>query len=186
MVWRQTGQVDTDSDLWIVGVDGEDISVIPDISVLDMDWSPDGSTIAVVSGRWNTGGPGGPVTLYSELGIELETLANTDDVRALSWSPDGSRLAYQRGPVDTGGSSVPSPDYLATLEVRDLATGDEHVVASGYKVQHGVGPIWSPNGEQIVYQRLCDVHPNGRHPCREQHDVVVLTAGSGSSCLPLT
>ena len=41
--------------------------------------------------------------------------------------------------------------------------------------------MWSPSGDRIVYQRVCGVQPFHLFPCREQHDVVVLTPGSTSN-----
>ena len=166
---RQSGSAGADLDLRIVSVEDGEVSIIPDISVLDLDWSPDGSRLAVVNGQWNTAASPGPIRLYSAQGTELETLPGTVGARSVSWSPDGSRIAYQRG------------DDPAEIVVRELASGDEQVIASGLSIGHGVGPVWSPTGDRIAYQRLCDVRPDGLGPCREEHEVAVITAGSGAS-----
>jgi hypothetical protein len=165
----RSGSAGAGLDLRIVGVEDGDVTIIPDISVLDLDWSPEGSRLAVVNGQWNTAVVPGPIRLYSADGTQLETLPGTVGARSVSWSPDGSRIVYQRG------------DESAEIVVRELASGDEQVIASGHTLVHGVGPVWSPTGDRIAYQRLCDVRPDGLGPCREEHEVAVITAGPGSS-----
>lgn len=61
------------------------------------------------------------------------------------------------------------------------------MLAAGFAAIHGIGPVWSPDGETIVYQKVCETHPaNPSWPCREQHEVVLVTPGipSDEAALP--
>jgi hypothetical protein len=52
---------------------------------------------------------------------------------------------------------------------------------------HGVGPVWSPDGTQLAFQRTCSgwVTSDGKRGiCRENHDVVVVTIGEGDPLGP--
>ncbi len=73
-----------------------------------------------------------------------------------TWSPDGGRIAYQTG------------DLNHELRVIDLATEEQRDLSTLFSAVHGIGPVWSPDGESIVYQRrpsFCD---------GETHEVVLL------------
>ena len=93
----------------------------------------------------------------------MSRLDGTVGARALTWSPDSRFIAY------TG---------RRELRVIDVDTQRERVLASGFEAIHGIGPVWSPDGERIVYQRVCRSHPaDASRTCREQHEVVVVTPG---------
>ena len=151
--------------LWVVRLGDRDPVILPGLSAVDLDWSPDGSRLAIVSYEGSSLTPdingGGPIRVYSLSSGELETMPGTSGAQALALSPDGARIAYQR----------PGTRGLVDLVVRELDTGQEHSLASGYTAFHGVGPVWAPAGDRIVYQRVCP-------GCREGHEVVVITAGA--------
>ena len=46
-------------------------------------------------------------------------------------------------------------DGSLELRVIDVETGQQEVLAAGFEAIHGIGPVWSPDGERIVYQRAC-------------------------------
>jgi hypothetical protein len=64
---------------------------------------------------------------------------------------------------------------------------------------HGIGPVWSPDGSHIVYQRVCTSQPvpqtnaelaAGAAPkespvCREGHDVVLVNVARGIPSEPV-
>ena len=63
----------------------------------------------------------------------------------LTWSPDGSTLAYTGGEGRTrtgSGSSTP------TAPTNDCSS------PTPATSNHGIGPVWSPTGDRIAYQRL--------------------------------
>ena len=55
----------------------------------------------------------------------------------------------------------------------DVATGEEEVLTRTYDANHGIGPVWSPDGKTIAYQRL--IRGSG-----EKHEVVLVTPDARS------
>jgi Tol biopolymer transport system component len=164
------GLTTTTSEVRVVLVEGGRIEASLPGEATDLEWSPDGSRLAIASD--------GVIELYSvDTWDRAETVRGSVGARFISWSPDGRFIAYQRD-ITLG---EPEP---ADLVVDDLDTGSQYLLATDYGVNHGVGPVWSPSGDQIVYQRICGTLPDTGGPCREQHDVVVLTAGRGSDWRP--
>lgn len=128
----------------------------------DFDWSPDSGRLAIATASG--------IVIETIIDRAPLTLPNTAEVGTISWSPDGRFIAFERGfeatVSHTGG---------AELLLYDLDAGAEIALNQHFDAFHGIGPVWSPTGERLVYQRLCDRLENG-NPCREQHDIVVLSA----------
>jgi hypothetical protein len=163
------------SAVWVVTLAGAEIAVVPDLLATDLAWSPDGATLAIASrptelvAGQRLRDPGA-ISLYTVASGAIRTLVGPSGVSWLSWSPDGTRIAYQRG------SAVAPWDQKIWVAEADGSA--EYLLASGFSNNHGIGPVWSPAGEWIVYQRRCTTHPfNPPHPCSEQHEVVLLPAG---------
>jgi Tol biopolymer transport system component len=76
---------------------------------------------------------------------------------SFSWSPDGTQIAYQTGDSHHG------------LYLLDLATGEQRELTRPFGAIHGIGPVWSPDGESIVYQRQLG--------SGETHEVVLIWPG---------
>ena len=51
---------------------------------------------------------------------------------------------------------------------------DRGVVSLDFDQMHGLGPVWSPDGSRIAFQRVCGFTPDNQ-TCLEQHEVVVVT-----------
>jgi dipeptidyl aminopeptidase/acylaminoacyl peptidase len=105
-----------------------------------------------------------PVTVYSVSTGELRQLGS---VRAahLTWSPDGSTLAYTSGEND--------PDELWLV---DADGANERLLTHVDRAIHGIGPVWSPTGDRIAYQRL-----GGQcRGCGEEHEVVLVNVADGN------
>ncbi len=109
----------------------------------------------------------GRLYLYELASGATRTLEDTLGALTFTWSPDGGRIAYERIARDSG-------DSLRDLRIIEVATEEQRPLSTGryatYGVLHGIGPVWSPDGESIVYQRcptlgMC----NG-----ENHDVVLV------------
>lgn len=80
---------------------------------------------------------------------EKPLVVDENDNRYSAVSPDGRYLAF----VSTGGVTVderrPARDRAA-LYVFDLVTGQRHLVA-GKVNSNGAAPVWSPDGEKLVF-----------------------------------
>ena len=83
-----------------------------------------------------------PVTVYSVSTGELRQLGSVEAAH-LTWSPDGSTLAYKGGEDDTDGLWLVDAD----------GANERLLVADPGEANHGIGPVWSPTGDRIAYQR---------------------------------
>jgi Tol biopolymer transport system component len=138
------------SEVWIATVADGSISVLPDMLATDLEWSPDGTFLAIASGTDDVDGGhlrDGKIHLVEPASGADRTLAGTVGAIELTWSPDGRHLAYT-------GLDLPAPsDTGVILRVIDVSTEQQRQLAGPYPILHGFGPVWSPDGETIAYQR---------------------------------
>ncbi len=150
------------SEVWIVTVADREITMLPDLLATDLEFSPDGSVLAIASGSEFVAGStisDGRIQLYDLASGTTRTLEGTTGAVTFTWSPDGERIAFETG------------DSVHELLVIDLATEEQRALAARFGAIHGIGPVWSPDGESIVYQRCVGraVSCGG-----ERHDVVLV------------
>ena len=155
------------SEVWIVTLSDNGATVLPDLLATDLEWSPDGSLLAIASGvdqvvSGNTLRDG-RIYLYTPSSGTIQSIDATLGATNLTWSPDGGRIAYERiGRTD---------DVGVELQVIDIETEEQEALAT-YGRLHGIGPVWSPDGEFILYQR-CSI----LGACStESHEVVLVSA----------
>jgi len=152
------------SQIWIVALADGSITALPDLLATDLEWSPDGSLLAIAGGveaAYGTGIQDERIHLYDLSSGHLGALDATLGADRLTWSPDGTRIAYT--------TRLPS-DGLRLLNVE---TGEQQVLVPYFVgAVHGIGLVWAPDGRSIVYQR-------GTFS-GERSDVVVLTLGDPS------
>ncbi len=152
-----------DGDVWIVDSESGQQELFPglwvagDGSYSDMEWSPDGAELAIA---------GKQISLYEPftrqmrvLSGDYETMASASD-RWMSWSPNGETIAYQYG------------GEIRLIDVEDVS---ERVLATDPDPSHGIGPVWSPDGKLIVYQRTC---------CGNGEDVIIKSPAGEEVVLP--
>jgi Tol biopolymer transport system component len=162
---------ETASEVWVATVADGHVDVLSNLPASDLEWSPDGSQLAIAvgqtDGRQSVGE--GSIRLYDADRGEMRTLVGPGPwgVWRLTWSPDGGRIAYQRGGSDGGGMDQ------EIWVVRVDGSGEDLLTRRGFGAVYGVGPVWSPTGDRIVYQRM-------KHGGTEAHDVVLVTPDDGS------
>ena len=162
------------SEVRIVTLADGSTTVLPDLLATDLEWSPDGSFLAIASGadelaRGEALGDG-LIHLFDRASGAMRLIEATSGAIEFAWSPDGRSIAYTG--VDRTGA-----DDQRKLLVVDAETGRRRALTPGYGILHGIGPVWSPDGETIAYQRGI----GGEHS-----EVVLVTPGdwSDESALP--
>jgi len=127
--------------------DGYDRVVIADpaVNVLDVEWSPDGRSLAFVHGYHD----GGPRTLYvaDGEGGNRRAVLTGPSLASPTWSPDGSRIA-----VTTGNSAISAvPAAGGAVETLYVSPGAQWL-----------GDIsWSPDGQRMLLVDSAVAHPMG-------------------------
>jgi Tol biopolymer transport system component len=172
------------SQVWVATVADGQVDVLPDLLATDLEWSPEGSELAIAGGQTElVGGLGlrdGSIRIYDPDSGEMRTLVGPSGVSSLTWSPDGTQIAYQRGRSSDADGADPEAwvdSWVMNQEIW-VAQADgsgEYPLASGFVSFHGIGPVWSPTGDRIVYQRCPEAGCSG-----ETHEVVLVQPGGES------
>ena len=155
------------SEVWIVTLADRGTIMLSDLLATDLEWSPDGSLLAIASGEDEvTGGilEDGRIHLYEPSSGTMRSLDPTLGARNLTWSPDGRYLAFTSG--DSGGAGG--------LRVIDVQSEELTILTDPFEVLHGIGPIWSPDGQSIAFQRGCA-------GCGERSEIVLVFVGDLSA-----
>jgi Tol biopolymer transport system component len=136
--------------VWVVDTQSGAIRRLPDLRPSDLEWRPGTDQLAIAGDMGIARAPHGsstPVTVYSVSTGELRQLGSIEAAH-LTWSPDGSTLAY------TDGENNPNELWLVDAD----GANQRLLVADIGEAGHGIGPVWSPNGDRIAYQRHCCGH----------------------------
>jgi Tol biopolymer transport system component len=108
------------------------------------------------------------VHLYAPSSDTLRSLDETLGATHLTWSPDSAGIVYAADRATKPGDDT----HGQVLRIIDVETGRQDVMTGAFRVTHGIGPVWSPDGETIVYQRAIG---------SERHEVVMVTPGDRSA-----
>jgi hypothetical protein len=159
------------SEVWVATVADGHVEVLSDLLATDLEWSPQGSELAIASGQTDRGDGNrlrdGSIRLYDPDRGDMRILVGPSGVYTLTWSPDGSRIAYQRGWSDGGG--MDQEIWMVQVD----GSGEHRLTRRRFGAIYGVGPAWSPTGDRIVYQRM-------KSAGTEAHEVVLVTPDDGS------
>ena len=154
-------------DVWVVDTQTGAIRRLPDLRPSDLEWRPGTDQLAIAGDM----GPNRAAATVVHAGhrlLRVDRRAPPTRLRRaanLTWSPDGSTLAYQGGENDT--------DELWLVDAD--GANERLLVADVGAANHGIGPVWSPTGERIAYQRLCcgtgeTARGRPRERCRWERD----------------
>jgi len=150
------------SQVWVVDTRTNNIRRLPGLSATDLEWSPITSELFIAHDG---------ISVYSTAIDTSRYLDGTSGAVAIAVSPDGRSLAVQRR--DTTGAG----NGLCDLVLMGVDGTDQRLLASGYRVGLGVGPVWSPDGNRIAFQRSCETYADTSgtdRACLEEHVVVVV------------
>ena len=175
------------SEVWVVRVDDRSITALPNLLASDLEWSPDGNVLAIASGdEALVAGEAlqdSRIHLYELASGETRTLDETLGANTLTWSPDGQQIAYV-----AFDSVTELNETRVQLRVVDVVTGQPKAMSNPFGLLHGIGPVWSPDGDTIAYQRICEASlyddsagrwnpTDPRHACSaEGHEIVLVDA----------
>lgn len=148
--------------VWVLDTATGDLRRLTGLSATDLEWAPDGSELYIA-------GEGG-IVAYSLADARTRTLDDTALAETLSASPDGRTLAVERRKINA------ADRY--DLWLMNTDGSDPRALVSDYAKMHGIGPVWSPDGNHVVFQRSCETitYSTGEEgTCSEEHDVVLVT-----------
>jgi len=151
-------------EVWVVDTQTGEIRRLPDLRPLDLEWRPGTDEFAIAgdmgmtrAADWSST----PVSIYSVSTGDLRPLGSVE-ADSITWSPDGSTLAY------SGQENGPSLLWLV-----DADGANARLLADmGQGAMQGIGPVWSPTGERIVYNRGIGFG--------ERSEVVLVSVADGS------
>lgn len=166
-IWAPDGRwvaLAGDGEVWVVDTQTGAIRRLPDLRPSDLEWRPGTDELAIAGDM----GPSRaartlstPVSVYSVATGELRHLGSVEAAH-ITWSPDGATLAY------TGGETDPPDLWLVDGD----GANERLLFAEAGGNLHGIGPVWSPTGDRIAYQRLAG---GG-----ERHEVVLVDVADKS------
>ena len=113
-------------------------------SINEIDWSPDGAHLAVVSSSMSNST--GRLYVMDADGSNVRVLAEYLDARGVAWSPDGTRLAYGEAAPGSGEVRI----WVAPMDGADpVQIGS--VSFGGCTYAYKCGLTWSPDGTRIGF-----------------------------------
>ena len=153
-------------EVWVVDTQTGAIRRLPDLRPSDLEWRPGTDELAIAGDM----GPNRAAEYLVHAGHRLLRVDRRAPPARLRRAAKPHVVARR---LDIG---VPGrrerPDELWLV---DADGANERLLADVGAAKHGIGPVWSPTGDRIAYQRLCceawrDARGRPRERCRWERD----------------
>lgn len=148
------------SAVWLVDTDTEELRHLSGYAATDLEWLPGTDELAIAANG---------IDVYSVTTSAVRSLG-IEGVTELTWSPDGTTIAFTR--VSRVGSGQAEHDSTS-LWLVDADGTNERTLDAAYREYHGIGPVWSPDGRYLAYQRVIG--------CCESHEVRLVSIDDDGS-----
>jgi Tol biopolymer transport system component len=163
-------------EVWVVSTETGEVRRLPELVVNDIEWAVDSSRLYMADDDG--------ILVYSIADDQTRTLDDTAGATRLTASPDGNSLAVERR---RSTSTVIPQQYDLLLMSVDGA--DRQVLVEDYAHDSGIGPVWSPDGNRIVFQGGAQapliLQGGETYTTGEDDEVVILTVGEDDPLGPV-
>jgi len=162
--------------VWVVDTETAEVRQLPIHDATDLEWRP-GTDQLAVTGRSTPGDVGGnnPINLYTVSTGEIDTVDGVEAAE-FTWSPDGATIAYTEAVPDGG-------DTRSGITLVDADGTNRRTLTTDDWVEQAIGPVWSPSGDTIAYQR--ERADCAEATCYERSEVVLVTVTDDDPADPL-
>ncbi|WP_243074141.1 hypothetical protein [Microbacterium sp. SS28] len=158
------------AEVWLVEPETGDIRRLTGVAATDIEWARTGSELYIAEDDG--------VLVYSTSDDETRRVPDTAGAVALAASPDGSTLA-----VELRGDRGPLELWLMSVD-----GSERRLLTEGYSRARGIGPLWSPDGARIVFQRdrgTPSERTDGIPMLGENEEVVIVSVGDDDPLGPV-
>ena len=146
------------------------------LSATDIEWAADSSEL------YMTAADG--IEVYSIVDDQTRILDSSRGAVALSASPDGDTLAVERRRSDN-----PYLPERFDLWLMSVDSTERRVLVEDYSHDRGFGPVWSPDGNRIVFHGgdggPSTLHGGETYPFGENDEVVIVIVGDADPLGPI-
>ena len=154
--------------VWVVDTETAEVRQLPVFDAIDLEWRPGTDQLAIAGRASPNHSVGGhnQINIYTVSTGEIRTLDGVDAAE-FTWSPDGTTIAYAQPFPGLG-------DTRSGISLVDADGTNRRTLTTDDWVEQGIGPVWSPRGDQIAYQR--ERADCADPACYERSEVVLVTA----------
>ncbi|WP_404430265.1 hypothetical protein LG299_11330 [Microbacterium lacus] len=162
----QTQMVVPAPQVWIVDTATDEIRRLTDLAANDVEWAPDSAALYIADDEG--------VLVYSLAEDDFSTIDDTAGAMAIAASPDGLALS-----VELAVGELRTPESRVDLWRMAVDGSERSLLDEGYTYSRGIGPVWSPDGNRIVYQRTCSQDCADLPSDLRQDELGMVIVGSG-------
>jgi Tol biopolymer transport system component len=185
-----------DVNVWIMNADGSGAKPLTHLTALQAlsccpAWSPDGSKIAFLSSGAFDGSDtnifASNVWVMNADGSDAKPLTQltTGGTSIVRWSPDGGKIAFGSFRA-LDGSDAPGTNFTDNIWVMNAdGSGTKPLTQLTAAAASSAGPVWSPDGSQIIFTGLRAVDGSDNVNPNFNENIWVMNA-DGSNPKPLT